>query len=61
MTNKQMNFQDYCICKPSAEWFEDSCKLWADHYSFLLGLSFNSESDNVWFRDQFNANKIYDV
>jgi hypothetical protein len=61
MTNKQMNFQEYSITKPSAEWFESSCNIWADHYNFLLGLSFNSESENVWFQDQLNANKLYDV
>ena len=43
------------------EWFDDSCYVWANHYSFLLGLSYNTEADNVWYREQLNMNKIYDV
>lgn len=56
-----MNFQDYSICKPDNVWFEKSCNTWAEHYNFLLGLPYNTESENAWFRDQFNSNKIYDV
>jgi hypothetical protein len=47
--------------EPMQDWFEFSCRLWADHYSFLLGLSYNTEADKVWYREQFNMNKIYDV
>jgi hypothetical protein len=61
MTKIKMDFQNYSVCKPSQEWFESSCNLWADHYNFLLGLSFNTEAENVWFKDQLNANKLYDV
>jgi len=43
------------------EWFDDSCVMWASHYSFLLGLSYNTEADNVWYKEQLNMNKIYDV
>lgn len=56
-----MNFQDYCVSKPSDEWFEDSCRLWADYYSFVLGLSIWDDAEKAWFEDQFNFNKIYDV
>lgn len=56
-----MNIQNHFTLKPSQEWFESSCSLWAEHYNFLLGLSFNTEADNAWFRDQFNANKLYDI
>lgn len=61
MTKIKMNFQDYSICKPDNVWFEKSCNTWAEHYNFLLGLPYNTESENAWFRDQFNSNKIYDV
>ena len=56
-----MNFQDYSVSKPSDEWFEDSCRVWAEHYSFLLGLSIWDDAEKAWFEDQFNFNKIYDV
>jgi len=56
-----MDFQDYSISKPSKEWFESSCNLWTDHYNFLLGISFNSESDNAWYKEQICFNKLYDV
>lgn len=56
-----MDFQDYSICKPSQEWFESSCNLWADHYNFMLGISFNSDADNVWYKEQICFNKLYDV
>lgn len=54
-----MKFQD--IKEPWQEWFEHSCMMWADHYNFLLGLSFNTKEDEVWYREHFNMNKIYDV
>jgi hypothetical protein len=47
--------------EPMQEWFEFSCRLWANHYNFLLSLSWNTEAENVWYREQFNMNKIYDV
>jgi hypothetical protein len=47
--------------EPMQEWFETSCNWWVDHYSFLLGLSYYTEADKVWFREQINMNKIYDV
>lgn len=56
-----MDFQNYSICKPSQEWFEDSCNMWANHYNFLLSLSFITEVDRVWYREKLNQNKIYDV
>lgn len=43
------------------QWFESSCDIWANHYSFLLGLPWNTEADKVWYREQINMNKIYDV
>jgi len=61
MTKIKMNFQDYSVCKPDLDWFESSCNMWVEHYSFLLGLSFNTEVDNVWFREQISFNKLYDV
>jgi hypothetical protein len=61
MTNKQMNFQDYSVSKPTNEWFEDSCRVWAEYYSFLLGLSIWDDAEKAWIQDQFNFNKIYDV
>ena len=56
-----MDFQDYSVCKPSAEWFEASCNLWADHYNFMLGISWNSDADNAWYKEQICINKLYDV
>lgn len=56
-----MDFQDYSVCKPSQEWFENSCNLWMQHYTFLLSLSFNTKDEEVWYKEQFNMNKIYDV
>ncbi len=47
--------------EPMQEWFEFSCRLWANHYNFLLSLSWNTEAENVWYREQINMNKIYDV
>ena len=61
MTNKQMNFQDYSVSKPSDEWFEDRCRVWAEYYNWILSLKIWSNSDIAWFEDQFNFNKIYDV
>lgn len=61
MTKIKMDFQDYSICKPSQEWFESSCNLWADHYNFMLGISFNSDADNAWYKEQICFNKLYDV
>jgi hypothetical protein len=60
MTKIKMDFQDYSISKPSAEWFENSCRMWADHYSFLLGLSFITKEEEVWYRENLQMNKIYD-
>jgi hypothetical protein len=61
MTKIKMDFQDYSVCKPSAEWFEASCNLWADHYNFMLGISWNSDADNAWYKEQICINKLYDV
>ena len=61
MTKIKMDFQDYSITKPSAEWFESSCNLWADHYNFMLSLSLNTEADNAWYKEQISINKLYDV
>ena len=61
MTKIKMDFQDYSVCKPSQEWFENSCNLWMQHYTFLLSLSFNTKDEEVWYKEQFNMNKIYDV
>lgn len=61
MTKIKMDFQDYSITKPSQEWFESSCNLWADHYNFMLGISFNSDVDNAWYKEQICINKLYDV
>ena len=47
--------------EPLKEWFEDSCYVWANHYNFMLGLSFITEAENVWYKEQLNMNKIYDV
>lgn len=47
--------------EPMQQWFENSCNLWVQHYSYLLNLSFNTEADKVWYKEQFNMNKIYDV
>jgi hypothetical protein len=47
--------------EPMQEWFEYSCMLWANYYNFLLDLSFNTEADKAWYREQINMNKIYDV
>lgn len=43
------------------EWIQDSCEMWANHYSFLLNLPWNTEADKMWYREQLNMNKIYDV
>ena len=43
------------------QWFEDSCEMWVSHYSFLLNLPWNTEVDEVWFKEQINMNKLYDV
>ena len=43
------------------EWFEDSCNMWANHYSFLLELPWNTEADKQWYKERINMNKIYDV
>lgn len=56
-----MTFQDYSITKPSQEWFESSCNLWTDQYNFLLSLSFNTEVDNLWYKEQIRINRLYDV
>jgi hypothetical protein len=61
MTKTKMKFQDYPISKPSQEWFENSCRMWAEHYSFLLGLSIWDDAEKAWIEEQFNFNKIYDV
>jgi hypothetical protein len=47
--------------EPMQEWFEDSCRMWAEHYSFLLGLSIWDDAEKAWIEDQFNFNKLYDV
>jgi hypothetical protein len=59
MNKTQMNFQD--CQEPLKLWFENSCNMWADHYNFMLGIPWNTEAENVWFKDQLNANKLYDV
>ena len=56
-----MNFQDYSVCKPTWDWFQDSCNLWLQHYNFMLGLSFNTKDEEVWYQENFKMNKIYDV
>lgn len=56
-----MNFKDYSVSKPSNDWFETSCNLWADHYNFMLGISWNSDADNAWYKEQISINKLYDV
>jgi hypothetical protein len=43
------------------QWFEDSCEMWASHYSFLLNLPWNTEADKMWYKEQINMNKLYDV
>jgi len=43
------------------QWFEDSCEMWVSHYSFLLNLPWNTEADKMWYKEQINMNKIYDV
>lgn len=61
MTNIKMKTLQDCNTELMKDWFESSCMIWADHYSFLLGLSFNTKEDEVWYREHFNMNKIYDV
>lgn len=61
MNKTTMDYSPYSVCKPDQDWFEASCNLWADHYNFMLGLSFNSESDNAWYKEQISINKLYDV
>lgn len=56
-----MDFQDYSVCKPSQEWFENSCNLWLQYYNFMLSLSFNTKDEEVWYEEHFNMNKVYDV
>ena len=47
--------------EPLQEWFEDSCNMWTSHYSFLLTIPWNTKVDEVWFKEQINMNKLYDV
>lgn len=47
--------------EPLQEWFEDSCNMWVNHYSFLLELPWNTEADKQWYKEQINMNKLYDV
>ena len=47
--------------EPMQQWFEDSCGMWVNHYSFLLTLPWNTEADKQWYKEQINMNKIYDV
>jgi len=47
--------------EPLQEWFEYSCMLWANYYSFLLNLPWNTEADKMWYKEQINMNKLYDV
>lgn len=56
-----MSFQTYYVTDPHPDYLEDSCKLWMDHFNFLLSLSFNTEEENAWYKEQFNFNKVYDV
>ncbi len=46
----------------SAEWLENSCNSWAEHYNFMLSLkSLWTDAEMAWFEDQMKANMIYDV
>ena len=58
MTNiDEMSYKEFM-----QQWFENSCNFYAEHYSFLLGLTFiNTKVDEVWYREQYNMNKIFDV
>jgi hypothetical protein len=47
--------------QPMQEWFEDSCNVWVNHYSFLLELPWNTEADKMWYKEQISMNKLYDV
>jgi hypothetical protein len=40
---------------------EEICNMMVDHYNFLLGLPWNTESESVILEDQLNCYKCYDV
>ena len=61
MTNKQMDFSSYSVCKPDYDWFESSCRLWVEHYNFMLGLPWISTDEEAWYKEQICINKLYDV
>jgi hypothetical protein len=40
---------------------EMTCNMMIDHYNFMLGLPWNTESESAILEDQLNCYKCYDV
>ena len=47
--------------EPLQEWFENSCSMWVDYYNLVLNASWNTDADKMWYQEQINMNKLYDV
>lgn len=52
--------KDYQMQK-DFDYLEMICTSWMEHYNFMMSLSFSSDADKFFDREQFDQVKWYDV